>query len=68
MTVWRMSIACWLLKTTNTHSEYAIFVTFPLQQLLHERASMLHYMHIACLVLVDKLRLGQFLQAYLTTA
>jgi len=29
---------------------------------------MLHYMHIACLGLVDKLRLGQFLQAYLTTA
>jgi hypothetical protein len=68
MTVWLMRIVCWILKAANTHSEYSIFVAFPLQQLLHERASMLHYMQIACLVLVDKLRPGQFLQVYLTTA
>jgi len=32
VTVRRMRIACWILKATNTHSEYAIFVAFPLQQ------------------------------------
>jgi hypothetical protein len=68
VTVRRMRTACWILKATNTHSEYAIFVAFPLQQRLHERASMLHYLHIACHGLVDKLILGQFLQAHLTTA
>ena len=41
MTIWRMRIACWIPKATNTHSEYVILIVFPLQQWLHERASML---------------------------
>jgi len=51
MTIWRMRIACWILKATNTHSEYVILIVFPPQQWLHERASMLRYTYIACLVL-----------------
>jgi len=31
-----MRIACWILKATNTHSEYVIIVAFPLQQWLDE--------------------------------
>jgi hypothetical protein len=50
MTIWRKRIACWIPKATNTHSRYAILITFPLQQWLHERASMLRYTYIACLV------------------
>jgi hypothetical protein len=38
MTIGRMRFACWIPKTTNTHSEYVILIAFPLQQLLHERA------------------------------
>jgi hypothetical protein len=34
----------------DTLSEYWIFTTFPLQQYLHEHASMLRYTYIACLV------------------
>jgi len=45
--IWRMSIECWIPKATNTHSEYAILTAFPLQQLLHQNASMLHYAYIA---------------------
>jgi hypothetical protein len=37
MTIWRLHIACWIPKATDTHSEYAIITTFPLQQLLHFR-------------------------------
>jgi hypothetical protein len=37
--IWCMRIACWILKTTNTHSEYVISIAFPLQQRSHERAS-----------------------------
>jgi hypothetical protein len=37
MTTWRMRIACWIRKATNTHSEYVIRLAFPLQQWLHER-------------------------------
>jgi hypothetical protein len=36
ITIWRMCIACWILKSTNAHSEYVIFITFPLQQWWHE--------------------------------
>ena len=39
MTIWRMRIACWIPKATNTHSEYVIRIVFPLQQWLYERAS-----------------------------
>ena len=47
MTILSMRIACWIPKTTNTHSEYVTIIFFPLQQWLHERASMLPYTYIA---------------------
>ena len=31
MTMWRMRIACWITKTTNTHSEYITLIAFPLK-------------------------------------
>jgi hypothetical protein len=42
-------IACWILKTTNTHPEYVIFIAFPLQQWLYVRASALRYLYIVFL-------------------
>jgi hypothetical protein len=50
MTLWRMCIACWVPKATNTLSEHVILIAFPLQQWLHDRASALGYTYIACLV------------------
>jgi len=50
MTIWRIRIACWISKATKTHSQYEIRIDFPLQQLMHERASLLCYTYIACLV------------------
>jgi len=47
MTIWRMRIGCWIYKATNTHSEYVVLIAFPLQQWLHERASMLRHACIA---------------------
>jgi hypothetical protein len=41
---------CSLVETSNTHSEYVILISFPLQQWLHERASMLRYAYVICLV------------------
>jgi hypothetical protein len=38
-------------KVTKTHSENVTLVAFPQQQWLHERASVLRYTHIACLVI-----------------
>jgi hypothetical protein len=49
MAIRRMRIACWIPKATNTHSEYVI-LSFPLRQWLFERASVLRYTYIACLV------------------
>jgi len=54
MTIWRMRIAYCIPRATNTHSEYVIFVDFPLQQWLHERTSVLRYTYctlpILCVV------------------
>jgi len=30
--IWRMSIACWVTKAPDTHSEYEILITFSRQQ------------------------------------
>jgi len=57
MTIWRMCFACWITKATNTHSEYVIVVAFPLQQWLHQRASMLRYRYNACLVCCNDISL-----------
>jgi hypothetical protein len=43
MTIWRMRIACWIPKAKNTQTGCAILNAFPLQQWLHERASVLRY-------------------------
>jgi hypothetical protein len=47
MTIWRMRIACWITKATDTHSEYVIFIGFVRQQWSHAGASMLRFAHIA---------------------
>jgi len=57
--MWHTHIAFWIPKATNTHTEYIIhtnthteyiiLITFPLQQWLHERASAVCCMYIACL-------------------
>ena len=31
MTIWRMRIACWMLRATNTHSQYVTRIAFPRQ-------------------------------------
>jgi hypothetical protein len=48
-TICHMDFAYWITKGTNTHSEYVILICFP-QQELHERASVLYYTYIPCLV------------------
>jgi hypothetical protein len=62
MTILRMRFECWIPKATNTRSEYVILIAFPLQHWLRERAPVLRYMFIACLVLF----LGMF-RHYLST-
>jgi hypothetical protein len=52
MAIWRMRIAWWITKAsdTHTHSEYVILTVFPLQQHLHESDPVFQHTHIACLV------------------
>jgi hypothetical protein len=63
MTIWRMSFACWIPKATDTYSEYVVLspVAFPLQQYLHERASILRYTYIAS---IDSFLLFYFSSSY----
>ena len=68
MKIWRMCIAYWIPKATNTLSEYVTLIAFPLQQWLQERASMLRYTCIACLVTLYILRDIMSLNIRLPTA
>jgi len=52
MAIWSMRYACCTPNATNTHLEYVTFITFPLEQWLHERAVFLRYRHIACHVVM----------------
>jgi hypothetical protein len=45
-----MRFACWINKAKNKRSEYIILTAFPLQQWLHQSASMLRYTHKAPLL------------------
>jgi hypothetical protein len=49
MTIRRMRLVCLTPKATSIHSEYVLLTAFPLQQWLHECASMLRYTYSACL-------------------
>jgi hypothetical protein len=42
----RMRFACRITKATDTHSEYVTLITFPRQQWLRERTSILRYTYI----------------------
>ena len=50
MIIWRMHIACWILKDIKTHTGCVTLNAFQLQQSLRESARMLCYAYIACLV------------------
>lgn len=39
--------ACWIIRATNLHSEYATLIPFPWQQLFIDCASMLRHAYIA---------------------
>jgi hypothetical protein len=51
MAIRLMRIACWTPGATNKHSGCVILSAFPLQQWLHEGASLLRYTYIACIVI-----------------
>jgi hypothetical protein len=53
MIICGMFIECWITKATNTHSDYVTLIDFPHQKWLNERASLLRYTHIACLVVIQ---------------
>jgi len=53
MTIWRMRIACWVPKATDTQSEYAIFIDFPLRQYFREYTSVLRYVTSTLCVLFN---------------
>jgi len=46
----RIGFAWRITKAIDTLSEYVIFTAFPWQQWLCERASVLRYTYVACLV------------------
>jgi len=51
MIIWRMRVACWIPEATNTHSEYVVFIPFPLEHGLYERDSLLRHTYIYSVVI-----------------
>jgi hypothetical protein len=51
MSIRRMRIAVYIPKATNIRSEYAILIAIPLQQWLHEHASLLRYSTLPILLI-----------------
>jgi hypothetical protein len=50
MTIWRMCIACWVPKATDTHLEYVILIAFPLTMVARTHLIVTPYVHcLACL-------------------
>jgi hypothetical protein len=43
-----MLLACWIAKAKDTNSEHVILIAFALQQLPHDRASMLQVQCLSC--------------------
>jgi hypothetical protein len=50
MTTWCINIACFIPKATNTNSQYIILTAYQLQQLFHERVSIIRYTYVATLL------------------
>ena len=49
-----MRFACWITKTTDTHSEYVIFMAFLREQWLPNAPQCYVYTYIVSLVLLSK--------------
>jgi hypothetical protein len=48
MAIWRMRIACWIPKATNTHSEYVILFFF-FTAIMAARARLVITLYVRCL-------------------
>jgi hypothetical protein len=48
MTAWRVRIACWIPKATDTHSESVMVIAVTLHQWLRHRSSVLRF-YVYCL-------------------
>ena len=54
----RPQMKIWRMRFADTHSEYVMLVAFPLQQWLHERASMLRYSTLLVLLFINLKGIG----------
>ena len=56
----RKNFACWINKARDTHSKYVNLISFPPQQWLGERDSVIGCTYIACLVITHAYLTSQF--------
>ena len=54
-TIWHVCFACWMVKVSDTHSEYVILIALPRQQWYHECAWILclyvHFLSCYCSIM-----------------
>jgi len=51
MTIWRMRIACWIPKATNTHSDYIINICCICTVTIVARAVLIAMLYVHCYVI-----------------
>jgi len=61
MMIWRLCIAGWVRKATNTYTQYVMLIAFSLHQCLHERASILRFTLHTLPVLLNRWKLTEWL-------
>ena len=64
MTLWRMRIACWILKVTNSHIQVVQYSFLSTATMVARSATVLHYTYIACLVQMLQLVVGIDIAVY----
>jgi hypothetical protein len=53
--IWRMRFVCWMTRTTDTHSEYVILLSFPTALMV------LRHTYITCLIFKFVPRVVQYI-------
>jgi len=59
MTIWRLRIACWIPKATNTHLAYVVLTAFPMQLVARTRLSVMLYVRcLSCYIYYTQLHVS----------
>ena len=62
MTIWRMRIACWIMKATNTHSEYVMLFCFSAATMVARTRLFItsYVLRLSCILFISEVTVFSF--------